>query len=156
MDPRMFGRGTWVMIFHMIYMFILDINQIKIFRIEKKKLSDLPSLIQNIRSIYINPNLDSESKNDLNMFLIEAEDTILELFKKNINRLIDSLPCNDCKQHTKKYLKKNNLYDEDDIFLFLHFFIELRNYFYHNKIDRKLFKTESEIIENKKLLFKLL
>jgi hypothetical protein len=130
MDPKVFGRGTWFFIFVLIYHFIhLTYKEIDNFFKSKevKKYSEPDEYYIKI-----------------------IENKYLELLKKKISIIISSLPCNECKQHSNHAIIENNIYNATSIYVILHFFIELRNNFYNNKIDRLSLKNVINIIENEK------
>lgn len=130
MDPKIFGRGTWFFIFSLIYHFI--------------------HLIYNELDTYFkSKEIKSYIKSD-DYYIKKIEKKYLELLKKKISIIIASLPCNECKQHSNNAIIENNIYNADSIYIILHFFIELRNKFYVNKIDRLSLKNVINIIKNEK------
>lgn len=70
--------------------------------------------------------------------------------------MIEGLPCDECRMHSQKIINKNNIYNTDSMYYIFHFFIELRNTFYQNKINRSMFDTEEDCIKNKNLFFEIL
>lgn len=157
MDPKLFGTGTWAMIFHMIYMFIFDLEQIKKLETQSYDLQTINRILESLTSVRINIQEDFISSSHTNNILIpNIKNNILELFKKRLSVVIDALPCNVCRSHSQNDLNVNKIFEQEDIFVILHFFIELRNSFYENKINREEFSTSDKIIRNKMHLFKII
>lgn len=134
MDPKIFGRGTWFFIFVMIYHFIhLTYQDIDQYFINKDKR----------KFIYTDK-----------YYISKIENKYLEKLKHKLSILISALPCNECKLHTNEAMIENNIYNADSIYIILHFFIELRNQFYTNKIDRMSLKNVINIISKEKIFLR--
>lgn len=147
MDPKLFGRGTWIFLFVLIYFFGVDIILIEEFENNK---NDLKILINSINSINITENNNLENRQ---LFLSNLKYSIMQVMKHRLRIMLKALPCNKCINHTFINIKNNNVFDSDNFLYIFHFFIELRNNFYINKIDRSLFNTNNDFINNKKKLF---
>lgn len=130
MNPKIFGRGTWFFIFVMIYHFI-------------------HLMYQEIDKYFLDKDKDTLTLSD-DDYIKNIENKYLEKLKHKLSLIISSLPCNECKMHTNKAMITNNIYNTDSIYTILHFFIELRNQFYTNKIDRLSLKNVINIISNEK------
>lgn len=157
MQPTLFGRGTWYFIFKILYYF---------YRQEKKNI-ELVLLIKNtsgfdenlnrLRYVYFNNNIfftyESIQKGNTDNLIALIKYNNIEQLKKKLNHIIQGLPCEECKQHSLALMKANNIFNSQCFFYIFHFFIELRNKFYSNIIDRSLFNTDFDIIKNEKILF---
>lgn len=173
MDPRLFGQGTWLLIFHFIYFFITDFDLIRSIRMktinnslgmnndDKKKLyeeinKDLEQL--STSKILLKKTARINNAENLENFFNDLTTDIMDLFKKHLYNIFDGLACSVCREHSLNDSMKNEIFKSDDIYKYLIFLIDLRNDFYEDnrKIDRNLFKTEKDFIRNKALLFKAL
>lgn len=165
MEPGLFGRGSWAFIFYILYFFIDDLKKIDNY-IKKNdefdfKLSSVNLKIEdtddndtdNTKINNFIKSLDKDGKDEIVLFLKEK---IFDLVEKKITTLLYSLPCSTCIEHSIKNLEKNknNVFESRDFLNVFHFFLELRNSFYENQIDRKLFDSYQDVIENKIFLFK--
>lgn len=134
MDPKIFGRGTWFFIFVLIYHFIHLTHR-------------------EFDKYFKNKEINTHVKPD-HIYIKNIENKYLELLKHKLSIIISSLPCNECKQHSNDSMIENNIYNSDSIYVILHFFIELRNKFYRNKIDRLALKNVINIITNEKIILR--
>lgn len=75
----------------------------------------------------------------------------MEDFKVKLNIFFESLPCISCSTHSVNALLLNKILNSVSFLHIFHFILELRNVFY-KPIDRKLFKTMSDIKKNKNIL----
>lgn len=160
MKPVLFGRGTWCFIFEtLIYFYEQEIKHIKLILLIKSKKAYDPEL-EYKRKIYFKDNIflsykkiQKGNQEDLIKVLKHVN---IEHLKKKINYIINSLPCEECKQHSLMHMSANQIYNSNCFFYIFHFFLELRNHFYNNPIDRSLFNNGNDLLKNKKLLFQKL
>lgn len=134
MNPKLFGRGSWYFLFFVFYEYF------------EKEQKEICSLKNNIVS---KKNIDENFEERIRI-------NNLESLKKKINIMIEGLPCDECRMHTKIFLNKNNIYNSTSMYYIFHFFIELRNSFYENKIQRSMFDNPKDCIKNKELFFNIL
>lgn len=152
MDPHIFGRGTWILLFTFLYLFGDDILFIKkAINDELITIDEIKKKIQTITLIK-----DKLEHNERLTYLNDLKYTLMEIFMRYLNILLKALPCNHCVKHTLEGLKNNKILDTPSFFIIFHFFIELRNSFYINKIDRRLFNTIDNINKNKPIIFNIL
>lgn len=156
MNPHIFGRGSWFIFFQIFYYFIKNLikkkNYINIIKNKNKTIEErieyLNKFNQNYHDFILN-----NTETDL---IIKINKIDIEDFKKKLVILISSLPCNDCKNHCFLNMNNNKILESENIYFIFHFFIELRNNFYSNKIDRNFFDTEENIIKNENILFEII
>lgn len=153
MNPSLFGRGTWVLFFQFFFYFIKNLNKKKnyllIIKNDNKTIEERTKYLNKFNNIYHDFILNKTEKEIIDKMY--KNDT--ENLKKKLVILISSLPCHECKNHCLENMEINKILNSDSIFYIFHFFIELRNIFYNNKIDRTLFNTEESILNNEKYLF---
>lgn len=163
MKPELFGRGSWYLIFTTFYYYQDKLNKymLKIKNIKESLNHDNSKHIEiEIKKIFTHPSLikiENIKKLNLKELYIIINNSIMEILKNKILLIINSLPCLQCKDHSILLLNKNNILNTNSFLYMFHFFIELRNSFYPNKIDRALFNNMSDISQNKDyLLFNII
>lgn len=157
MKPELFGRGSWYFIFKFFFLYNKKlIDQYELFDMIREK-KEFDKKLDEMRSIYFKNNILFSYNFIKNASAEEirnnADHYITEELKKKINYIINGLPCEECKTHAKEHISKNNIYESDSFLYIFHFFIELRNRFYPNEIDRSLFETKDDLIKNEDYFF---
>ncbi|QKE44557.1 putative FAD-linked sulfhydryl oxidase [Yalta virus] len=160
MEPKLFGRGTWYFIFKILFYFYKqERKQIDIILyIRSKETYD--SNLDNLRRIFFKDNdlltyekIQKENKDDL---INIVKRTNVEQLKKKIHYIIHSLPCEECKQHSLRHIGVNHIFESISFFYIFHFFLELRNRFYPNVIQRTMFNNGKDLLRNEKMLLQKL
>lgn len=156
MNPHIFGRGSWVIFFQFFFFNIKNVikkkNYIKIIKDKNNSSETRTKVLEIFRPEYHHFILN----NDETDIIEKMYKNDLENFKKKLVMLVTSLPCNECVEHCLKNMNKNKVLESDCFFYILHFFIELRNLFYSNKINRTLFDDEDNLEKNENYLFQIL
>lgn len=161
MKPQLFGRGTWYYIFF-IFVYFNERYKNIITTLKEVKKSGKPSIqdCKNLKIFFGDHEISSPKyiyKKTLDELIEEAYTLNLELLKKRLMRIVSSLPCEHCKMHSIEAMTLNNVMSSQSFFFIFHFFLVLRNSFYPNKIDRRLFESVDDLEKNKKdLLFQLI
>jgi hypothetical protein len=157
MKPELFGRGSWYFIFKIFFYYMNKEKQIlELFTLIKSN-NCYDEKLDSIRKALLNDN-STFSYNYILKTNLEELNKVLKLYnveslKKRLNIIINSLPCEECRQHALKHMQVNNIFNSDCFFYIFHFFLELRNKFYDNKIDRRLFNTKQDFNKNETLFF---
>lgn len=156
MKPELFGRGSWYFIFKIFFYYLNKQKQERelILLIKSKgydeKLDSLRKTLLKEDSIFTYNYILNNNIEDLEK---DLQHNNIESLKKKLNLIINGLPCDECRQHALKHMHVNNIFNSDSFFYIFHFFLELRNRFYENRIDRALFETEEDFIKNETLFF---
>jgi excinuclease UvrABC ATPase subunit len=161
MKPQLFGRGTWYYIFFLFIYFNERYKNItNTLRDVKKNGKASPQDCKNLKIFFEDNELSNPTyiyKKTIEELTEEAYTTNLELLKKRLMRIISSLPCDHCKTHSLEAMALNNIMSSQSFFFIFHFFLVLRNTFYPNQIDRRMFESVDDLEKNKqKLLFQLI
>lgn len=156
MKPELFGRGSWYFIFKMFFYYINKEKQEIDLILSIKSKKEYDEKLDSVRKILLKDSLFSYNyilKTDIKELINVLKYFNVESLKSKLNLIINGLPCEECKQHALKHMSINNVFNSNCFFYIFHFFLELRNKFYENKIDRALFETEEDFIKNETLFF---
>lgn len=156
MKPELFGRGSWYFIFKMFFYYINKEKQEIDLILSIKSKKEYDEKLDSVRKILLKDSLFSYNyilKTDIKELINVLKYFNVESLKSKLNLIINGLPCEECKQHALKHMSINNVFNSNCFFYIFHFFLELRNRFYENKIDRALFETEEDFIKNETLFF---
>lgn len=157
MKPELFGRGSWYFIFKIFFYYMNKERQIKDLFKRIKLNNSYDEKLETIRKALLNNNSTFTYQYILETNLDDLEQKVklynVESLKKRLNLIINGLPCEECKEHALKHMQINNVFNSNCFFYIFHFFLELRNRFYENEIDRGLFETEQDFIKNETLFF---
>lgn len=156
MNPHIFGRGSWIIFFQFFFFYMKNLikkkNYINLIKDKNNSLEIRTKTLENFKPEYHYFILNHDEEE----IIEKMYKNDLENFKKKLVILVSSLPCNDCVEHCLRNMNKNKVLESECFFYILHFFIELRNMFYTNKINRTLFNDEDGLEANEIFLFKIL
>lgn len=160
MQPKLFGRGTWYFIFKILfYYYKQERKHIEIILLIKAKES-YDNNLDNFRKFFFKDNIfltyEKIQQGNQNDLINIVKQLNIEHLKKKIHYIINSLPCEECKQHSLMHMNANQIFNSNCFFYIFHFFLELRNQFYPNIINRSLFNNGNDFINNEKMLFEKL
>lgn len=164
MEPEIFGRGSWLFIFQMLFYYynILDqgfnyLSNIKASH-NIKNIENLENIeIDNTEIKKIFGSISKIQKLDLETSYNIFNNIIIEDLKKKIMTVISGLPCQQCKEHSLQNLNMNNIFNTTSFLYIFHFFIDFRNLFYLNKIDRKLINNFTDIgLQERNIIYNII
>lgn len=157
MKPELFGRGSWYFIFKIFYYYKNQeeqcVNLVKSIKDKKTYDKKLDAAIKIFFKNNKNFTYDIIKEFKLEDLIKKVKVYNIEQLKKKLSYIINGLPCEECKQHALEHMSNNNIHNSIDFLYIFHFFIELRNHFYSNKINRELFDSIEDLSKNEQLLF---
>lgn len=157
MKPELFGRGAWLFIFKLFFYYskkIIEQNElVNLIRQEE----EFNKKLEHVRYVFFKDNIlfsyNYLKNGNLKTIKNNIEQYNTEHLKNKLSKIINSLPCEECKTHATEHIHINHVYNSDSFFYIFHFFLELRNRFYKNTIDRNLFETYDDFTKNEGFFF---